>query len=55
MVLKSLLASIIAGAIYTFIMGIFFKKKGLDASRKYISGTVFTVCIFVVFLLLEVF
>ncbi len=55
MILKTLSTSLLAGVIYTIIMGIFFKKKGIDPSRKYISGVVFTVCLFFVLLVLEVF
>lgn len=38
LILKTIIGTLIAGVIYTIIMGIYFKKNGITPSRKYISG-----------------
>jgi hypothetical protein len=55
LITKTVVASLIAGVLYTIIMGLYFKKKGISSSRKYVGGITFTIVLFVVFLTLKVF
>jgi len=53
LIIKTIVGSLIAGIIYTIIMGVYFKKIGISSSRKYISGIVFTVLFFILSLILD--
>jgi len=50
-----MIGSLIAGIVYTIIMGIYFKKIGVSSSRKYISGVVFIIVFFVISLIFNNF
>lgn len=55
MVIKSIIAALIAGMLYTIFIALFVKKKGGNPSNTYLSGIFFTVVIFILFLVLYVF
>jgi len=55
LILKLMIGSLIAGIVYTIIMGIYFKKIGVSSSRKYISGVVFIIVFFVISLIFNNF
>lgn len=52
---KTMIASLLAGVLYTIFMGLYFKKEGVTPSRKYVSGVIFTVVLFFVLWVLKVF
>lgn len=52
---KVIIATLIAGALYTFLINTFFKKKDESSLKVYLAGGLFTIIIFVLFLLLKVF
>lgn len=53
--IKIIIASLIAGVLYTILINIFFKKRNENSIKIYLGGLLFTIIIFILFLLLQVF
>lgn len=54
-IIKTFLGALLAGIVYTILMGIYFKNKGIDPKRKYVSGISFSIVLFIVHLILNFF
>lgn len=57
MIIKAIFASLIAGIIYTISIGLYTKlrKKKYKLSNIYLNGILFTILIFILFLILDIF